>query len=249
MEISIDIWAEITKRLDIWEILNMFRLSKRHRALSERDDIWKVIFRKHYGEWSEAEFPGKTWRQAKKYLLCLRKTLLEPRFVNSKEQSYFKFHLERSADRLYIRSSERAMAVCEGFGGEDWLKDGDIYISHEPNDYGIFLCFKSGDINPPAACCWPHKPISYCQIADMHAHLDRPLIFIEWTKEQFQSCETFYHPAVSRMDITDPRDPSKIWSIADRGYQAIKDLIQTDGITVHGFHLESVTVDRIFIEH
>jgi hypothetical protein len=244
MEISIDIWAEITKRLDIWEILNMFRLSKRHRALSERDDIWKVIFRQHYGMWSEAEFPGKTWRHAKKYIICLRTTLLGGRYTMDLKS--FGALIDEHKDELYIRSSSKAMVVCNGFGREEWLREGDMEINHDPEKYGQHYRFKVRDgfaLAPPLAFCWPHKSLDYCTVQG-HTFLDytkeslaacevKPHIHSLFPERSFSSaeevcqCRAYYDSAVSFFEIRDPRCPSLILIMKTESYETLKRLCET----------------------
>ncbi len=178
----LDPWVLVGSYLSVADLKSFFSVSKLQARVDRREDFWQAICQRNYGNWILSEFGSLletsgsaecAWRQVTKQLTyCIQKSwsAIDSQFYGPQRKVY-----DSLRKQLYIRSPERATVYYGHFG--DLLlhntRPGDIYIRPasppSPNQLGIeqsylFLHGAISDHSPPAAYCWPNKPIEYCRV-------------------------------------------------------------------------------------
>ena len=162
-----DVWSLIGGHLDIKDLPSFLRTSKQHARMSEREDLWKSICYRHYGDWELASFSCDSWKQIVKLIYqrrleYIRGLNLNDLVIDHPARKIAESHL----NQLYVKSSNKITICYETKMNFQYIhRLGDMVITWKPGLFAWgFKHFDRISTYPPLEFCWPNKSIEYCRI-------------------------------------------------------------------------------------
>lgn len=235
-QVSIDVWILIAKKLELSDLGDFFSVSRIHSRVANREEFWRFVCHKNYGDWNLGDFDQSTWKGIVRWITERRN------FIKTMEFPYecyegISFVIEEQTNCFYIRSPNRTTFYYEN-KFPTGARDGDVIIrTNSPTK--LLFSFKYGVSTlsvPPQENCWPYKPVEYSQV-DCFVFISTGFNDYQKTLQELST--------ESRMELSRKELTQQILSIEYNNYHHFSRVVLAQDI--HRFILDRIDGDFAFI--